>query len=163
MAGLATFRCRSCRTTWRWITLPSRVSSWCGWQSSRRGFRYFQLANHRPRLSLIQQNLLSVPAAVWMGSSTICAGGVRKSFCTCSWRSSFDHLEVCWIPFTTRWSVLLLLSFLLILALLFGLQLLKAEANAQKCNSVDVMHAYLMPTWSKCECCWCGACVYAYA
>ena len=34
-----------------------------------------------------------------------------------------------------------------------GLQLLKAKANAAKVKAVDVMHAYLMPTWSKCECC----------
>ena len=165
MAGQATFRCRSCRTTWRWVTLPSRVSSWCGWQSSGRGFRYFQLASHSPRLwtSLDSAELVSVPAAVWMGSSTACAGGVRRSFCTCCWRSSFNHLEVCWIPFTARWNVLLL--FLLILALLFGLQLLKAEANAQEwrllmwcmriwcqhgasVNAVDVVHAYLRtPSW----------------
>ena len=30
-----------------------------------------------------------------------------------------------------------------------------------KVKAVDVMHAYLMPTWSKCQRCLCGACVYA--
>ena len=66
--GWATFCCRSCRTTWRFVILPSWVSSWCGWQSSRRGFRYFQLASHHPRLPSIQlvleEELVSVSTAV---------------------------------------------------------------------------------------------------
>ena len=39
----------------------------------------------------------------------------------------------------------------------------ESRSKCAKVKAVDVMHAYLMPTWSKCECCWCGACVYAYA
>ena len=29
----------------------------------------------------------------------------------------------------------------------------ESRSNCAKVKAVDVMHAYLMPTWSKCECC----------
>ena len=35
--------------------------------------------------------------------------GLRRSFCTCCWGSSFNHLEVCFVPIMARWIILLLL------------------------------------------------------
>ena len=29
----------------------------------------------------------------------------------------------------------------------------ESRSKCAKVKAVDVMHAYLMPTWSKCECC----------
>ena len=29
----------------------------------------------------------------------------------------------------------------------------ESRSKCSKVKAVDVMHAYLMPTWSKCECC----------
>ena len=85
-----------------------------------------------------------------MGSSTACAGGAKELlhlllvFELQSSRSVLDSLHR---------QVKRLAPLLTNLSATVWFAVVDSRSKCAKVKAVDVMHAYLMPTWSKCECC----------
>ena len=123
------------------------------WLRSRRGFRYFQLASHRQRLrnSLDSAELVERPRCGLNGVVHCLCGRRPKellhllfAFELQSSRSVLDSLHR---------QVKRLAPLLTNLSATVWFAVVESRSKCAKVKAVDVMHAYLMPTWSKCECC----------